>query len=332
MTYQKRMVTAIAVSLLIHALALGLSGFGSRLYGPGGPSPVPGPPLVVDLQPSQEELATQAVASAAPAQRSPQDTNLISDRDSNAQDPQDTVQGKVLAPLDTKSLDSYELGGGTPVPPKSKPEKLAPPAEKKAKESPRRPAAEKIEEKKAPEQAKPTNKHGEKPDAVAMAKADLGQANPAAAEQAARAAEAASGAPQPPTLPSGEGPGAKPGKFRGSIQGGIMGKGVLGFEAKKDQLAAYLLEVQRRVELKWNMAMGLRYTGTTPTKAVVDCVIGPDGNLVRVDIVKEGNSPTYAPICRESIVNAAPFPKFPFEVPDIYRDKTLEIRWTFNFL
>lgn len=320
MTYQKRMTTAIAVSLLIHAVALGVSGFGMRFRGTG-PAPAPSPSLIVDLQPARNQPARQAIQSAAPAERPPEDTRLISDRDSNAQDPQDQMQGKERAPLDTQANDSFEMGGGATVAAPPAPKKTAEP-QKEAKPAPKKPA-----EKKGAGKPKPVEKPEASPERVAVAKADLAQANPAAAAAAQAAAP-----PPPPPAPAGPLPGVKPGKFRGSLEGGIVGKGVLGFEAMKDELAPYLLEVQRRVERNWNMAMIKTYTGTTPTKAVVDCVIGPDGQVLKVEIIKEGNTDSYAPLCKDSIEKSGPFPPFPFKIPDIYRDKTIEIRWTFNFL
>ncbi|MDX9975403.1 MAG: TonB C-terminal domain-containing protein [FCB group bacterium] len=310
MTYQKRMTAAVAVSLLIHALALGIGGYKLR-FPDTGPAPVPSPTLTVRLEPAERQPARQAVQSLAPAERPPQDTGLISDRDSNAQDPQETVQGKEPAPLDTKANESFEMGGGTAV--------AAAPAPPPVKKAPDSKKTEKPADKKPMAKPKPV------PERTVVAKADLSQAMPAEAAQPEAAA------PTPPALP-GPLPGARPGKFRGSLEGGIVGKGVLGFEAMKDQLAPYLLEVQRRVERNWNMAMINTYTGTTPTKAIVDCVIGPDGQVLKVEIVKEGNTPSFAPLCKSSIEKSGPFPPFPFKIPDIYRDKTIEIRWTFNFL
>jgi hypothetical protein len=122
------------------------------------------------------------------------------------------------------------------------------------------------------------------------------------------------------------------GQFSGSVEGGIKGKGFLGFEAMQDEVAPYLLEVRRRVERHWRAAMALRFGGTTPTRAEVDCAITPEGTLEFVRIAEPGKAIGFAPLCKESIEKAAPFPPFPFKVPDIYRNKNIEIRWTFQFM
>lgn len=321
MSYTRRMQWAVAVSLVFHIVALAMSGMvpARRGFGPGDK---PRPPLVLNLQPDEPQPRRQLIEPGLPAERPVADTNLISDRDSNAQDPQD-VEGKVRAPLGDERNESYSLGG--PPVPTLPPE---PPREAAPQKEPPKPDPKEKKPEPAPKQ--PREKPLDKP--VAVAKVEPVKLPPAPeeppAEKPAPKPEAVAEAEKPALLPVGP----KPGKFRGRLEGGIKGKGVLGFEAMKDDLAPYLLEVQRRVERHWNLAMGLTYTGTTRTKAVLDCTIGPDGRVVSVEVVNPGNSPTFAPICKESIEKAGPFPPFPFKVPDIYRDKNLEIRWTFNFM
>jgi hypothetical protein len=132
---------------------------------------------------------------------------------------------------------------------------------------------------------------------------------------------------EPPSIPE-----PVTGPSRGRVDGGVKNLGFLGFEAMKHELAPYLKEVRSRVEKRWTTALELHYTGTSPTKAVLDCAISPEGKLVYVHIVEPGHSPTYAPLCREAIEKAAPFSPFPFSVPPVYKSKNLEIRWTFSFL
>ncbi len=119
---------------------------------------------------------------------------------------------------------------------------------------------------------------------------------------------------------------------RGRVEGGINGKGFLAFDAMQDEIAPYLLEIRRKVEREWWSALALYYSGTSPTKAVIDCAINPDGELVHARVVDPGGSPSFAPLCRVSLQRAAPFRPFPFSVPDIFRSKKLEITWTFHFL
>lgn len=67
-------------------------------------------------------------------------------------------------------------------------------------------------------------------------------------------------------------------------------------------------------------------------KAVIDCEINAEGELVSVNVVGTDNDKLYSALCRDAVQRAGPFGPFPFEVPDIYRGKNLEIRWTFSFL
>jgi hypothetical protein len=89
--------------------------------------------------------------------------------------------------------------------------------------------------------------------------------------------------------------------------------------------------VRNTVERRWKSLM-INYSGARTTNAVIDCSIGPDGRLVRVEIVEAGDSATYAALCKRAIQDAGPFKPFPFRVPAIYSEETLDIRWTFSFL
>jgi hypothetical protein len=108
--------------------------------------------------------------------------------------------------------------------------------------------------------------------------------------------------------------------------------GLLNFEAIADQVAPYLKQVKQRVERRWNEALLNRYSGLTPTEAVIECAIAPDGTVVSAQIVGNPSDPIFAALCRTAILRAGPFGPFTFQVPDIYRNQNLEIRWTFSFL
>jgi hypothetical protein len=108
--------------------------------------------------------------------------------------------------------------------------------------------------------------------------------------------------------------------------------GFLSFEAMESEFAPYLRDVRNRVERRWKALIQLRYSGSSTTKAVLDCAIDSKGRLVHVTVVEPGDSASYAGLCKEAIERAGPFPPFPFEVPAVYRNKNLEIRWTFSFL
>lgn len=121
-------------------------------------------------------------------------------------------------------------------------------------------------------------------------------------------------------------------KPQGKIYNQVKKEGMLGFEALQDQLAPYLKEIQRKVEKYWLHYLLTRYSGTKPTDVTIDCEISSEGKIVRIDIIGEPEDPLFAGICKQALQKSAPFSPFPFQVPDIYMNRNLQIRWTFNFL
>ena len=122
------------------------------------------------------------------------------------------------------------------------------------------------------------------------------------------------------------------GTTRGRISGGVKATGLASFEAHRHALGAYMLEVRRRVDRAWRSALMLKYSGSTPADALLDCAIDPGGELVFAIVIDPGDSATFALLCKEALERAGPFPPFPFEVPAIFRSKNLEIRWHFTFM
>lgn len=118
----------------------------------------------------------------------------------------------------------------------------------------------------------------------------------------------------------------------GRVEGGVKRSGLMSFEAMESEIAPYLKVIRQRVERHWRTALHTRYSGASRTRAVLDCAIAPDGHIIEVAIVEPGSSATFAPLCKQAVENAGPFDPFPFEVPEVYRSKNLEIRWTFSFL
>ena len=115
-------------------------------------------------------------------------------------------------------------------------------------------------------------------------------------------------------------------------RGGIEAKGFTSYQANKHEMAAYMLEVRRRIERNWRAALSLRYSGATATETRMEFAIAPSGRLVHATVMDAGDSVVFAALCKDSIEKAAPFPPFPFEVPKIYRDQDMVIRVTFRFL
>ncbi|MGC8845308.1 MAG: hypothetical protein ACP5QY_05620 [Candidatus Hydrogenedens sp.] len=119
---------------------------------------------------------------------------------------------------------------------------------------------------------------------------------------------------------------------QGKIYNQVKKEGILGFEAIQDQLAPYLKEIQRKVEKYWLHYLLTRYSGTKPTEVVIDCEISSEGKIVKIDIIGEPEDLLFAGICKQALQKSAPFSPFPFQVPDIYKNRNLQIRWTFSFL
>jgi outer membrane biosynthesis protein TonB len=310
-------------------------------YGPhGGPSALAssGEPLVVQLRPQSQERTREEnrrlVAPGAPTTDPIPSTDAISTERSKASDMSGS-DGEGHAPAVDK-VDEFDApGGGAPHTVAPQPE--AKPVEAKKPEAPAKEAAEEKARTKAPNRPEPSktpagvsvSESGAKP-SPREPKDDAKEKPKTPPQEDMKIAKAEP--PVAPLAPPSLAPAVEPGPSHGRVQGGVKNKGFLGFEAERSEMAPYLREIQQRVEKRWRATLQLKYSGVSQTQAVVDCEIGPDGKLVSVQIVDPGNSVSYAPLCKESIEKAGPFSPFPFTVPDAYRSKNLEIRWTFNFM
>ena len=283
-------------------------------YGPG-PVFLSDEPIVVNLQEEQQERPKSLIDVLQPSQEPPDpDTDLIAETDSKAAD---TVEGddggKAPAAPEIARFDELRMPQApkTPLPPSpAQPESpaLEPEDEEAAEAAPEA-------EVEPPQLAKSFT-----PEMMFEALAEE-----KALQQASAESKAAQPVPETPPAPLDEG------KFRSRVESNSKSQGFLGFEAKQDDFAPYLKDIKRRVEGFWRGAMQSKFMGVKPTTAVLDCVISPRGSIESIEIVEAGNSPTYAYLCKEAIQKAGPFNPFPFEVPEIYANKNLEIRWTFSF-
>ncbi|MBI4558381.1 MAG: TonB C-terminal domain-containing protein [Candidatus Hydrogenedentes bacterium] len=305
MDERKRLTVAASTSILLHIVGLLVLSFhrvDARVGLAGGDEPI-----IVRLQPMQTDPIKRLVNSAVPA-KEPVDisTDLISDRNSKASD-FSNVEGTRKAPQMDEASQFDELRSPGPVPMATGTTPSAPAAEI----SPPKP---KLQEETT--SAEPTLTAAPPPEPRSPPEAKLEESERMQLAQAVTPA-----VPLPETGPS-----------RGRVEGGVKNLGFLGFEAMKHELAPYLQEVRRRVEKRWIAALHMKYSGASQTQAVLDCAINADGKLVYVAIVDPGPAVGYAPLCKEAIESAGPFPPFPFRVPEVYRSKNLEIRWTFSFL
>jgi hypothetical protein len=310
MTYRTRMRVCLAVSFAVHAavfVQVPLPGFPERT-----PAPAPSPePVVLQLQPPQQPQPKRLIDVTTPTQ-DPVDelTDLIAEANSRAADAFD-------ADSDTNAPRVEEVGEFDRIAaPPPMPQPTPPPA------PPVQPAPEPTPEPVEQEEASPDR----------MEVAQLMQPPEAVQSQPAPPQPPIQQQPPQPPPPESADADVPTGNERGRVQGGVKSKGFLGFEAKQHEFAPYLKVIRNRVERHWKQAILLRFSGATPRKAVLDCAIAPDGRLVEVTIVETGGSGTYAEMCRQAILDAGPFPPFPFEVPPGYRSENIEIRWTFSYL
>ena len=311
MSYEKRLTVAGAGSVLLHMAFLALVAVrGCQSIARVDAIAAHREPIVLRLQPPKPPAVRRLIDTQSPADEPAGPTDLIGEHTTKAQDLED-VEGTRLAPYfeQPSEFDQLRLPAPLPAPTPSAP---APPPAPESETTP--PEAQPHEagvvavaaSNEPPEkQREETQQPRPKREPLQVAQAD------------------------PPVLP--------PGQPQGRVDGGVRSKGFAGFEAIEDEIAPYLKEVRARVERNWRAALQLRYSGTTPTRAVLECSIRPDGMLEHVRIVEggvspTGVSPTYAPLCKEAVERAAPFPAFPFKVPEMYRERSLQIRWTFSFL
>jgi len=317
--YYRRIKIALKWSAGLHLAVLIMA-----LLWPAAKRPLtlvpPEPAYVFTLQPS---TPGHFVETATPTSEPVGPTDLIAMHDSKAQDLSD-VDGSRQAPHFDKPSDFDQLASvpapmaAPPAPPVPSPAPLVQAPVREAEN-----AAPKSEPERIANVSKPTSPVPA--DAAVLASKPASEFRPIAQQPPSGPVELAQPLPGTP-------PGLPPGESRGRVDGGVKNKGVLGFEAAEHEIAPYMKEIRSRVERNWRSALQMKYSGTQPTAAVLDCAIAPDGAVAYVNIVDAGSSATYAPLCKEAIEKAGPFPAFPFKVPDVYRSQNLEIRWTFSFL
>jgi len=330
---EKRLRAAVSASMLLHLLVLVLCWWGlpARTFRLANAAAGPMTVTVLPEEPAPpvDNRERRLVDVSAPAQEPVAPTDLIAVANSKAADTTPRP-GDLPGPTGEES-DVDRLALPQPAPPAPNPAPPTPPIP---------PTPEKAAEQNTPTAEKPTPSAAEpsatppappretpKPAAMQVARAEAPRTraeDAPTAESAPQTAAAAAVPPAAPPLPTGA-TRARPGR-------GVKQQGVKGFEAIQSEIAPYLKEIERAVEIRWREALQLRYSGSRPTMAEIDCEIGPDGRLVSVRIAGTPDDRIYAALCKEAIERAGPFRPFPFKVPDLYRNRNLEIRWSFSFL
>lgn len=336
--YLRRIQFAVAISVFAHA-ALFLAGMSWKPATPGD-GPVPDF-VVLDLDPDLSSAAKQLVETVTPSDTPPEQADYIARANTQAADAM-LREGAQQGPINEIESREERLGasGAAPLavpatPPLAAPQTAMPaPAEQAPAPSDTAEAAEAPMPKPAPE-SEPSAEPAPKRERMAAVQETMRERKPEPAPERPREmpapAEAAHG-PMAQARPAAIAPPAPASPPRGRLNNGVMTKGFTSYSAIEDEIAPYLEQVKKRVELRWREALLLQYSGSQPRDVEVDCEIARDGKLVSVKLAEPSEDRIYGQLCLDAIRKAAPFEKFPFEVPDIYRNQNLEIRWHFSFL
>lgn len=307
-------------------------------------------PMVLTLKQAakpkpEAERVIQMVESPVEAEAPPDITDLISDVNSRAADETPTV-GQAPGPT-PEVIDDLATLAARPMPHES-PAPPAPPAAQPQIEASFEPLAP-TKPLEPPVVEKPVSKTSRRKTVPAVREpvASEGTPKPAKEEVPADSAKQPGTSTQPAEARSGEdlepfrvakadtrplAPEGLQDKTRGKVGDAKLGEGFTSFDAIRDQIAPYLKLIKTHVERRWNEEIITRYNGHMPTEATVDCSISAAGKVISVQVVGAPKDRLFAALCKRAIERAGPFGPFPFEVPEMYRSKNLEIRWTFSFL
>lgn len=320
MNYAHRMLLAALLSLLLHVVGIGVLQYTYEAT-PPLPPPVP-EPLVINLQPEPPPAPApaptpprQIIDVAEPAPEPPPPTDRIAETNARSMDLAALSRedaGPQLELDDFDALPQMTAPAAPPEPPPPPPaEQQTPPLEEEA----------------------PESEDGEEPEVAEMLLDEMDIPLESIGDP-----DTVTERPEPPTedririartMPA---PPQRPSPGRTRNRAGVSNKGNTNFSAIQNEIAPYLKHIRDRVEARWNEMLYTRYSGTSPVKAVIDCAINARGELVSVTVVEPVDDRLYSALCRDAVMRAGPFGAFTFEVPDIYKDKNLEIRWTFNFM
>lgn len=336
--YHNRIRAAAWVSVILHVL-LAVCAWWYRPAFTFGPSAETGTAVTVSLaprpDPNEEQDPKRFVEMNAPATEPVKPTDLIAVQNSNASD-LTAHQGEHQGPTPELVAEMPALGGKKGAAPSApQPEPAPQSAEQAAAEEKALAAADTPAAKKAPavEDAPATVAAQESPQPKPETGAEEAKTPPI---QMADARTSPSDASAKTPAPAADGP---PGDnrpedspTRGAANSGVRKVGVLGFEALQSEIAPYLKRVQDAVEKHWRETLLTKYNGSNAVRAEIDCEIAADGRIVSLKVAGTPDDRIYAALCKEAIEKAGPFGPFPFVVPDMYRNRNLEIRWSFNFL
>lgn len=360
MSYRARIGSALLLALLLH-LPL-LAALPALLKTPvPEKEPEPRalmmafqPPPTVQPEPVFEpEAPKQLVESGAEADAPSPDSDLISDRNTKAQDSSESVSEDDSPAVDR--VDEFDQLATSPnalpssptpptpeIPPMEEVIETAPEAPEPVESSPA-PAPPTVEEPSAEEAPNPEAPRTlvaaaePSPEPEPTAEEPPPEPSPPQEEPQPEQPEQPEVEPVPERFQVAEAPPAQ--KFVeelntsvGRNEGGASSKGIQSFEANRHEMGAYMIHVRRKVEKTWRRNLRIDYVGTSKTYSVLECSIRPNGEIEYVKIIEPGPSMNYAALCREALLDSGPFDPFPFDVPSIYREQNLVITWRLSFL
>lgn len=358
MNYSRRVAIAVCMSVILHAFLLWIG----RNAAEAVPRPLHeqakapivfrlNPEPMLEPMPEKKEPVKRLISTPNPTNEEVEDTDLISDSDSKAQDNSDG-EGERLAPHtdEAEEFDRVEQSPPAQVPAEPTPqviEEIVPAPEpvtqiqsnSKAAPTPTpKPEPVMTEEIQAIQDMidelvaiREFREATEQEESEQQNEDDVENADETGGDLELKRYQLAQALPQELQPPRKKITQDFSG-FKAREDGGTLNSGVMNFEAKRHELGAYMLEVRKRVERRWHASLALKYMGVKRANATVECIIRPSGIIESVTIIDSGTSMPFAILCRESILSAGPFPKLGFEVPELYRSQNLEIRWKFSYM
>ena len=111
--------------------------------------------------------------------------------------------------------------------------------------------------------------------------------------------------------------------------------GELSFGATRHFFGEYLLTMKQAVERQWVSHLVSQYTGIVSSSAVIEFNIQPDGTATDIFVSSNEGDSYFPVVCASSINDAQPFDEIPYDeipgLPDEFRNKPLSIRFTFHY-
>jgi outer membrane biosynthesis protein TonB len=297
------------------------------------------PPPTVALKKSKPQSVQFELVDTPPSARAatpPEKTNLMSDKNTRAQD---RFEGK------EKLKNAPHMEGKNDKAKDTRPKMTAPqPPKRGAEPTPPAPPQEDVKPEPKPE---PVEKKEEPPqkakeaEAVALLKPEpkpQQKDEPALEMPKKEVLQLAKKTPdvQPPdlTAPQFISPGVSPASARNTDADAEL-TGELSYAASRHFFGEYLLKMKEAVERQWVSRLVSKYTGIVSSQAVIDFKIQPDGSVADLSVETSEGDPYFPVVCVSSINDAQPFGNIPYEqasgLPEKYMNKPLNIRFTFRY-